>query len=324
MSRPSARALQPSLASLETLEVSTSRDTELMEARASPRKPRLPTCSRSVSSRILLVAWRCRASSRSWRSMPWPSSRMRSSLTPPASTSMSMCRAPASRLFSSSSLMTEAGLSTTSPAAIWLARRGGRVCIRDIPYSTIQRGGAVAGSDTGDSGNLQRLPHAYPIVLQAVAFPQGHHADLVAAGNFRQRVAAHDAVFPGSAIAAQPGQMGIRRGGFIEMPVDATEDRPGKPLLVGPSGQPARLFRVGDKAGLHQDGGDVGGLQHGKGRLFHPSAVEVGDLGHVLENMAADAHAGLQAGGHGQVGENAHQVVVLALDHDSANRSEGR
>ncbi|CSI60328.1 Uncharacterised protein [Vibrio cholerae] len=37
--------------------------------------------------------------------------------------------APASKLFSTNSLTTEAGLSTTSPAAIWLAKRAGRIRI---------------------------------------------------------------------------------------------------------------------------------------------------------------------------------------------------
>src|ERR1700745_885113 len=53
--------------------------------------------------------------------MPQPLSTMRMSLRPPPSTSMRMRVAPASSAFSSSSLTTDAGRSTTSPAAIWLA-----------------------------------------------------------------------------------------------------------------------------------------------------------------------------------------------------------
>ena len=37
--------------------------------------------------------------------------------------------APASKLFSTSSLTTDAGRSTTSPAAIWLANRAGSISI---------------------------------------------------------------------------------------------------------------------------------------------------------------------------------------------------
>ena len=44
---------------------------------------------------------------------------------PPRSALISMLPAPASRLFSTSSLITLAGRSTTSPAATWLARTSG-------------------------------------------------------------------------------------------------------------------------------------------------------------------------------------------------------
>ena len=71
--------------------------------------------------RSLEVAWRSKARRASSRTMPWPLSTMRMSLRPPASTSTRMRVAPASSEFSRSSLTTEAGRSTTSPAAIWLA-----------------------------------------------------------------------------------------------------------------------------------------------------------------------------------------------------------
>src|SRR3954464_13428183 len=45
--------------------------------------------------------------------------------TPPSSSVTPISRAPASTLFSSSSFSTEAGRSTTSPAAIWLTRSSG-------------------------------------------------------------------------------------------------------------------------------------------------------------------------------------------------------
>ena len=86
-----------------------------MEGRASPRKPRVAMERRSSEVRSLLVAWRSKARRASSLTMPWPLSAMRMSLRPPASTSMRMRVAPASREFSRSSLTTEAGRSTTSP-----------------------------------------------------------------------------------------------------------------------------------------------------------------------------------------------------------------
>src|SRR6056297_387931 len=107
-------------------EPSDSRDTEAMLASASPRKPRLATASRSSSEAILLVACGCSASAISSPGMPPPSSVMRIRRSPPPSISIRIRRAPASRLFSASSLTTEAGRSMTSPAAIWLTRCAGR------------------------------------------------------------------------------------------------------------------------------------------------------------------------------------------------------
>src|ERR1700678_2099219 len=62
--------------------------------------------------------------------MPQPSSITRISLLPPDSVSMRMERAPASKAFSSNSFTTEAGRSTTSPAAILLATDSGSMRIR--------------------------------------------------------------------------------------------------------------------------------------------------------------------------------------------------
>jgi len=101
------------------------RATEAMLASASPRKPRLATRSRSSSAPILLVAWRASASGSSSAEMPAPSSCTASSLAPPCSSLTSMREAPASRLFSISSLSAEAGRSTTSPAAICEISRSG-------------------------------------------------------------------------------------------------------------------------------------------------------------------------------------------------------
>src|SRR5207249_9537184 len=64
--------------------------------------------------------------------MPQPLSAMRIILRPPASTSTRRESAPASREFSRSSLTTEAGRSTTSPAAILFATWSGRTRMRPI------------------------------------------------------------------------------------------------------------------------------------------------------------------------------------------------
>ena len=89
-----------------------------MEASASPRNPRVWMEFRSVSSVILLVAWRMKAVEIYSGSMPLPLSLTSISLTPPDSMETVIWVAPASMEFSISSLATEAGRSTTSPAAI--------------------------------------------------------------------------------------------------------------------------------------------------------------------------------------------------------------
>ncbi len=85
-------------------------------------EPSVATDSRSSRSAILLVAWRETASGSCSGAMPLPLSRMRIRRTPPSSRSISTRLAPASIAFSTSSLTTDAGRSTTSPAAIWLIR----------------------------------------------------------------------------------------------------------------------------------------------------------------------------------------------------------
>src|SRR3954469_16350173 len=115
----------PCAASRARLEIAT-RATEAMEASASPRNPIVDTPSRSCRLKILLVAWRASASGRSSRAIPAPSSSTCTRRTPPSSRVTAMLVAPASRLFSSNSFSTEAGRSTTSPAAICETRSGGR------------------------------------------------------------------------------------------------------------------------------------------------------------------------------------------------------
>src|SRR2546429_8531103 len=64
--------------------------------------------------------------------MPHPSSITRTSDIPPRRIAISILRAPASMPFSISSFTTEAGCSTTSPAATWLATVSGSNRIRLI------------------------------------------------------------------------------------------------------------------------------------------------------------------------------------------------
>ena len=99
--------------------------------------------------RIFDVAWRESASTASSRAMPLPSSRTRMSARPPSSPAPSTERAPASRAFSTSSFTTDAGRSTTSPAAIWSATAGGRTAMRDTGEGLEFDGGPEAGVDPG-------------------------------------------------------------------------------------------------------------------------------------------------------------------------------
>src|SRR5919112_2043713 len=94
------------------------------EGKASPRKPMVRTDSKSLAVRILLVAWLKTLSLASSSDMPEPLSLTTIRSRPPSAISTSMRVAPASRAFSESSFTTEAGRSTTSPAATCWATRG--------------------------------------------------------------------------------------------------------------------------------------------------------------------------------------------------------
>ena len=85
---------------------------------ASPRNPWVTIAARSSDVEILLVACRSIASCASSGSMPTPSSSTRISFLPPSSHVMATRVAAASMAFSTSSFTTDAGRSTTSPAAI--------------------------------------------------------------------------------------------------------------------------------------------------------------------------------------------------------------
>ena len=103
--------------------------TEEILASASPRNPSVVRWSRSSALLILLVAWRWNNADVSSAAIPQPSSCTRISRRPPSRTSTRISPAPASRLFSISSLTTDAGRSTTSPAAIWFATSAERTLI---------------------------------------------------------------------------------------------------------------------------------------------------------------------------------------------------
>ena len=127
----SSRRLVPSASSAVRVSRST-RLTAAVAARASPRKPRVPMASRSSFRRSLEVAWRRKAVLASSRPMPQPSSLTRRKVMPPFWISTVTVFAPASMEFSTSSFTTEAGRSTTSPAAIRFARWGSSCMIFDI------------------------------------------------------------------------------------------------------------------------------------------------------------------------------------------------
>ena len=110
----------------------TNRDTDAMEGSASPRKPIVAIFERSSAERSFDVAWRSGASIASSRPIPQPSSETETRRRPPATTDTSMRPAPASSAFSTSSLTTDAGRSTTSPAAILFATSSGRILMRGI------------------------------------------------------------------------------------------------------------------------------------------------------------------------------------------------
>ena len=92
-----------------------------------------------------LVACRSRARSASSRSMPKPSSTTRIRRFPPDRMRTSIRLDPASRLFSISSLTTEPGRSTTSPAAIRFTVGSSRTRIRPKARS-FRMGGTGSGA----------------------------------------------------------------------------------------------------------------------------------------------------------------------------------
>src|SRR5512134_3679348 len=139
-------------------------DTEAIEGSASPRNPYVAIFRRSSAVRILLVVCRRTASSTSPAVIPIPSSDTRSVKGNAPETSASMRVAFASTEFSRSSLRTEAGRSTTSPAAIWLITPSGRRWILPPTNSVIP-----AYADFGGRPVLHSPQEAVPESRRALA-----------------------------------------------------------------------------------------------------------------------------------------------------------
>ena len=103
-------------------------ETEAILGNASPRKPKVFKVIRSSALTILLVACLRTASLAFSSLIPLPLSTTRMYSVPPAKMVTSILSEPASSAFSTNSFTTEAGFSTTSPAAIWLAVLVSKTC----------------------------------------------------------------------------------------------------------------------------------------------------------------------------------------------------
>ena len=90
--------------------------------------------------------------------MPQPSSVSTMRFTPPSSSVMRSVRAPASSAFSSNSLTTDAGRSTTSPAAIWLMSWSGSGAMAR------ERRACVGGQSAG--GRFVEIGHGEIITIR--------------------------------------------------------------------------------------------------------------------------------------------------------------
>ena len=122
----------PKLENDETLMVQSGKPVGVLKTHS--YSPRVLIANKSSSLCILLVAYRSGASRASSRFILIPLSETRIRDRPPFSTSIMIRLLFASSAFSTSSLTTDAGRSTTSPAAILLERISGRILILDIIY----------------------------------------------------------------------------------------------------------------------------------------------------------------------------------------------
>ena len=131
---PSISYLIPVILS-EVFEIHSTIETAAILASASPRKPRLVRCSKSVILCILLVACLKNAFSISPAAIPQPLSVIRIISRPPFFISTVIAVDFASIAFSTSSLITAIGFSTTSPAAILLIVISSNTLIKGIKIS---------------------------------------------------------------------------------------------------------------------------------------------------------------------------------------------
>src|SRR5690625_1127772 len=268
---PAATSTRMAISPSPGREVSAKRDTDATEASASPRKPMVATCSRSSKLAILLVACEASANGKSSATMPPPSSRTRIKREPPASISTSMRVLPASRLFSTSSLTTDAGRSMTSPAAIWLTRSGGSGRIEGMT-PRIRAIGDQTSSLASAAGDGQYRADLHHVAGHVVGRLEVVDADAVAAGDAGQGVAASDLVDIamglaglGQLAATLPrlhGKPGPWRRRLREVGLDTAQHGTGQFLLIGGALQLALARRVGDERGFDQDRRNVGRAQH--------------------------------------------------------------
>ena len=139
---------------------------------------------RSSARRILLVAWRSRHSRASSGvhadAVVLDADRAACRRT---RRSTVIRRAPASIAFSTSSLTTEAGRSTTSPAAIWLARSSGSLRMR----ATAQPARAAEPRHHRHRGRQHERQHPPELRLLAARQVRQRHVHAVETGEHRER-----------------------------------------------------------------------------------------------------------------------------------------
>ena len=104
-----------------SLVLSSTWATAAIDARASPLNPLVTRASKSSAVEILDVACLLKQSLASSSLIPFPLSTTWIKVRPASTTTTAISEAPASTQFSITSLTTEAGRPTTSPAAIWFA-----------------------------------------------------------------------------------------------------------------------------------------------------------------------------------------------------------
>src|SRR5918998_5517324 len=257
---PSTATFVPAPSPVEV--VRQNAETLATEARASPRKPKVVTASRSETFSILLVACRSTESGASSGDIPAPSSRTRRCDVPPSPSSTSTLVAPASKEFSTSSLTTEAGRSTTSPAATCWATLGSRTLM-------------LTGTPSSDCADC----------TTTLGFSHG--------GRCRIPGYAKRGREPAGRAAAGPGREGRRAAAR-----ERGRGDPGAPggdgdLRKGDAGGPARGPLPPARTGRRRDGF---GARRGGPRSERPARGPLAARRHVLPG-ARPGRGGLRRGG---------------------------